>query len=188
MKMLKTTLNIPPVGPIIFATSLRAKRLSITINPDGTVRVAVPKKVSLTTAKKFLQSKIPWVKRHLDRLQKLRQDYLQTNMPAINKTKAKTFLTIRLNSLARKYGFNYNKLFIRNQKTRWGTCSSKNNISLNVNLVRLPKELQDYVILHELVHTKHKNHSRKFWAEMDKLVTDAGKLRKEMRKYRLGTV
>lgn len=100
MNMLKTTLNIPPVGPIIFAPSLRAKHLSITINPDRTLRVAVPKGVPLTTARKFLQSKIPWVKKHLDRLQKLRQDYLQTNLPAINKTKAKTFLAIRLNSLA----------------------------------------------------------------------------------------
>jgi predicted metal-dependent hydrolase len=88
--------------------------------------------------------------------------------------------------LAQKHGFKYNKLFIRNQGTRWGTCSSKNNISLNMNLIRLPQELQDYAILHELVHTKHKNHSKKFWAEMDKLVRDAKKLRKRMKEYRLG--
>ena len=55
-----------------------------------------------------------------------------------------------------------------------------------MNLIRLPQKLQDYVILHELVHTKHKNHSKKFWAEMDKLVGDGKKLRKEMKKYRIG--
>jgi len=131
-------------------------------------------------------SKIPWVNRHLERLRKLQQDYPQTNLTAASKAKAKTMLTVRLDYLARKYGYTYNKLFIRNQKTKWGTCSSKNNISLNVSLVRLPQELQDYVILHELVHTKHKNHGKKFWAEMGRLVGDAKRLKKEMRKYRPG--
>ena len=186
--MLTTTVNIRPLGPVLFTTSPRAKHLSVTIKPDRTIRVAVPKGVSLTTARKFLQSKIRWAKKHLDSLKRLQQDYPQTNLPAINKTKARTLLTMRLNYLARKYGFTYNTLFIRNQRTRWGSCSSRNNISLNMNLVRLPQELRDYVILHELVHTKHKNHSRRFWAEMDKLVGDSKRLRKEMRDDRLGVV
>jgi len=188
LNMLTTTVNIRPLGPVLFTTSPRAKYLSVTIKPDRTIRVAIPKGVSLTTARKFLQSKIPWAKKHLDRLKRLQQDYPQTNLPAINKTKARTLLTMRLNYLALKYGFTYNTLFIRNQRTRWGSCSSRNNISLNMNLVRLPQELRDYVILHELVHTKHKNHSRRFWAEMDKLVGDAKRSEKEMRKYRLGVV
>jgi len=188
LNMLTTTVNIRPLGPVLFATSPRAKYLSVTIKPDRTIRVAVPKGVSLTTAGKFLQSKIPWAKKHLNELQKLQQDCPRTNLPAINKTKAKTLLTMRLNYLARKYGFTYNTLFIRNQRTRWGSCSSRNNISLNMNLVRLPQELRDYVILHELVHTKHKNHSRRFWTELDKLVGDAKRLEKEMKKYSLGVV
>jgi hypothetical protein len=100
------------------------------------------------------------------------------NSVAINKKEAKTILTDRLNLLAQKYKFSYNRLFIRNQKTRWGSCSAKNNISLNMNLVRLPQKLQDYVILHELVHTKHKNHSKKFWAEMDRYVGDGKEVEK----------
>lgn len=102
------------------------------------------------------------------------------------KKEAKTILTDRLNFLAQKYKFSYNRLYIRNQKTRWGSCSSKNNISLNMNLIRLPQKLQDYVIIHELVHTKHKNHSKKFWAEMDRYVGDGKKLKKEMRECRIG--
>jgi predicted metal-dependent hydrolase len=181
-----STLTIPCVGPVIFIQSPRAKHLRITVKPDQTIKVTIPRGVPLTTARKFLQSKIPWAKKALKKLQQLQQDNAQTTLPPIDRTKAKTTLATRLNYLAQKHGFKYNRLFIRNQKTRWGTCSSKNNISLNMNLIRLPQELQDYVILHELVHIKHKNHSKKFWAQMDKLVGDGKKLRKRMRGYRLG--
>jgi hypothetical protein len=75
----------------------------------------------------------------------------------------------------------HQKKLTRNQKTRWATCSSKNNINLNMNLVNLFQALPGSVILHQSVHTKHGNHSRKFWAEMDKLVGDAEKLKKSMR-------
>jgi predicted metal-dependent hydrolase len=176
---------------VLFAASSKAKYLSITIKPDRTVRVAIPKGVSLPAATKFLKSKTSWAKRHLDTLQMLQQNRAQGSLPALGTTGAGPqapwggVLSARLNQLAGKYGFTYNRLFIRNQRTRWGTCSSRNNISLNINLLKLPQELQDYVMLHELAHTKHKNHSREFWAEMDRLVGDAKKLRKQMRSYKL---
>ncbi len=178
-------IDIPSIGPVLFVASPRAKYLSITIKPDRTIRVAIPQGVSLDTATKFLKSKTPWVKRHLDTLQMLQQSRAQGSLPALGTTIPGSVLSARLNELAGKYGFTYNRLFIRNQRTRWGTCSSRNNISLNINLLRLPQELQDYVMLHELAHTRHKNHSRDFWAEMDRLVGDAKKLRKQMRNYKL---
>ena len=80
----------------------------------------------------------------------------------------------------------YNRAGFRCQKTRWGNCSGKNNISLNVNVVFLSGELQDYVLLHELVHTKVKNHSRKFWAELDKYIEGkANELAKKLKKYNM---
>jgi len=181
-----TTLHIPSLCPVLFTTSTRAKHLSITIKPDQTIKVTIPKRVSLRTAKKFLLSKLPWAKKNLSKLQKLQKNYPQQSLLPINKKEAKTVLTERLNLLAQKYKFSYNRLFIRNQKTRWGSCSAKNNISLNMNLIRLPQTLQDYVIIHELVHTKHKNHSKKFWAEMDRYVGDGKKLKREMRGCRMG--
>jgi predicted metal-dependent hydrolase len=179
------TTTIPKIGPVAFSQSPRAKHLSITIKPDQTVRVAIPKGVSLPTAQHFLLSKIPWIKKQLNKLKKLQHDYSPVDLQPIDKQKAKTILTIRLRCMANKYGFTYNKLFIRNQKTRWGSCSGKNNISLNVNLIRLRSELIDYVILHELVHTKIKNHSKKFWAKMDRYVGDGKELRKELKGYGL---
>ena len=89
----------------------------------------------------------------------------------------------RLAQLAKKHGFTYNKVYIRSQKTRWGSCSHRNNISLNVNLVRLSEKLIDYTILHELVHTREKNHGQRFWQQLDVLVGDARALNRELRQY-----
>ena len=74
---------------------------------------------------------------------------------------------------------------MKNQRTLWGSCSHRNNINLNVNLLRLPEELRDYVILHELVHTRHKNHSRAFWRDLDRFVGDAKGLQRHLRQFRL---
>ncbi|MDH3344711.1 MAG: M48 family metallopeptidase, partial [Desulfobacteraceae bacterium] len=82
-----------------------------------------------------------------------------------------------------KHGFKYNRVFIRNQKTRWGSCSSKDNISLNVKLVRLPEKLMDYIILHELVHTRVKNHGKKYYAVLDRIVGDRKSLDRELKNY-----
>ena len=71
-------------------------------------------------------------------------------MPKINKEEAKVKLGKRLSELAKEHKFQYNKVSIRNQRTRWGSCSSKNNISLNMKLLHLPDQLIDYILLHEL--------------------------------------
>ncbi|MBW8000442.1 MAG: M48 family metallopeptidase [Planctomycetes bacterium] len=92
----------------------------------------------------------------------------------------------QLDYFSKKHNFSYNRAGFRCQKTRWGSCSGKNDISLNVNIAFLPEELQDYVLLHELVHTKVKNHSRNFWAELDKYTDNRAKeLSKELKKYRM---
>jgi len=165
------TTQLPGLPPVTFTKSTKARHLRMTIYPDRTIRVTIPTRTTLKTAQNFLQQRLPWARKHLDKLSELQtvQNSAPT-MPALCRTTARTALTTRLNHLAQKHGFKYNRLFVRNQKTKWGTCSSKNNISLNINLVRLPQEIQDYVIIHELVHLHHKNHSKKFWAEMEKLV------------------
>jgi predicted metal-dependent hydrolase len=183
-----TAVDFAQLGVVHFTHSARAKHLSITVRHDQSIRVAIPKGVTQAAAEKFLRSKIPWIKRSLIKIQSLKQEKKeqpQYDIRNIDRDKAKVYLTMRINQLANKYGFEFNRLFIRNQKTRWGSCSSMNNINLNMKLVFLPVELQDYVILHELVHTRHKNHGKKFWKAMDKLVGDAKGLRKQMRRHRL---
>jgi len=78
-------------------------------------------------------------------------------------SEAKLFLPNRAKYLADKFGFTLNRVTVRDVRSRWGSCSSEKNISLNIHLMRLPEHLRDYIILHELCHTKHLNHSSKFW-------------------------
>jgi len=111
------------------------------------------------------------------------QNHIKTGITWLLRKEAKAFLPFRVAHLAEKYGFSYNRVFVKNIKTRWGSCSGKNNINLNIHLMRLPDHLIDYVILHELVHTLHRNHSRSFWNALDKLCGDSHRLRKEMRSY-----
>jgi len=96
---------------------------------------------------------------------------------------AKEVLPVRVCHLADKHGFQFNKLSFRNNKSRWGSCSGINNISLNIHLMRLPDHLIDYVILHELCHIEEKNHSQSFWDLLESVCPDSKQLRKELRNY-----
>jgi predicted metal-dependent hydrolase len=184
-------LKIETLGPVIFAQSRRAKRISISIRPFRPVRVAFPPRISRRRAQAFLQENLHWAQKNLDYVRKIEQEHETTldDTPPIPQTQAKAMLKNRLQALAQQHGFTYNRVAVRNQKTRWGSCSHLNNINLNINLVALTPDLMDYVILHELVHTRIKNHSKKFWAELDRVVGGKGRakdLDKRLGRHRLG--
>lgn len=111
------------------------------------------------------------------------QDYIRKGIIEALKIEAKQYLPQRTELLANKFDFIYSKVSARNAKTRWGSCSGKNNISLNIHLIRLPEQLIDYVILHELCHTIEKNHGKNFWALLDKVSGNAKGLDKELKNY-----
>ncbi len=181
-------IEIDGVGPVLFDRSRRAKHLIIHVKPFTGIRVAVPYGVSWDKAEKIVCSKIDWIHKQQARIRKIRQKYgsLLKDFESINKAEARRKLIRRLEELAEWNGFDYNKVFIRNQRTRWGSCSTSNNINLNMKLILLPDELIDYVILHELLHTQIKNHSRKFWTELDRLVGRAKHFAKQLKEYGLG--
>lgn len=113
------------------------------------------------------------------------QDAIRKGIERALKIEAKQYLPEKVKGLAVKFEFNFNKLTLKNIKSRWGSCSRKNNINLSIHLMRLPDHLVDYVILHELAHTVHHNHSKRFWTLLDKVTSDAKSLDKELRKYRI---
>lgn len=182
------TINIGSLGPVLFEKSKRAKRPNITIRPYKGIRVAVPQRLSFKRAKEFLLSHLDWTEQNLEYVRKVEKEHKSTinDFPLIDKKRAKSIIVKRLDCLAQEHGLKYNRVFIRNQKTRWGSCSSSNNINLNVNIVSIREELMDYVILHELVHTEILNHSKHFWSRLDRCVANAKILDKELGKHRFG--
>jgi len=168
------------VGIIRYIKNNRAKRIVISIKPKF-VRVTVPRRQTLKDAQKFVEQKIDWIKKHLKNMELLLKK--NKKLPLIIKKDAREILERRLAELAQLHNFQYNRVSIRNQQTRWGSCSSKDNISLNMKLLHLPEELIDYILLHELVHTRVKNHSKDFWNELETIVPNARMMDNKLREY-----
>lgn len=180
--------EINGIGPVLFKRSKRAKRMRISLKPFEGVRVAVPDRWSFKKAEEFVHTKIEWMQTHLHKIRQYEKEnkLMLDAFANIDREKAKLKLTGRLKCLAEKHGLAYNKVFIRNQKTRWGSCSHKNNISLNMKIFHLPEELMDYIILHELAHTRVKDHSNRFWSELNILVEDGKGMSSKLREYGAG--
>ena len=179
------TIDIEGVGPVLFERSIKARKLNITVKPFRGVRVAVPKGLAFKKAEQIARSKISWIKKHQEKMWKLEEEYEKIPKVHIDRETAKQLLVSRLEEIAAVHGYTYNRVTIRNQKTRWGSCSSKNNISLNMKLVLLPDDLRDFILLHELVHTKIKNHGNDFWEEITKTEPNARELTKQINKLDL---
>ncbi|MCK4447935.1 MAG: M48 family metallopeptidase [Candidatus Marinimicrobia bacterium] len=149
---------------ILSFTAIDTERLSILIK-NGIVNIRYPESLQMTD----------------ERVQRA----IQVGVVEAYRIEAKEYLPTRVEYLAKKHGFIYNKVFIKNMKSRWGSCSSKNNINLNLQLMRLPSGLIDYVILYELVHTKVRNHSPDFLIVLNNVIEDAQDKRRQLKKYSL---
>ncbi len=113
------------------------------------------------------------------------QNFIRKTVEETWRIEAKKYLPVRANALAKKFDLQYKRISIKNAKTRWGSCSAANNINLNLQLMRLPDNLIDYVILHELMHTKEKNHQASFWKKFEEILPGARQLDKELNRYNL---
>ena len=182
------SVQIDNLGTVTFVKSSRARYQRITVGPDKTVTVTIARNSNLKDAKWFLESKIPWIKKQFKKIDQHVQTKYTPDLD-IDLKEAQIYLFKRLDYFSKKYNLPYNQAAFRCQKTLWGSCSAKNNISLNINLAFLPAECQDYIILHELVHTKVKNHSRFFWSELDKYTDNrARELAKQLQRYNIRSI
>ncbi len=180
----KKVVKIRGVGEVLLERSRRAKHFNLTIKPMNVIRVAVPSDVSFMDAELFARSKKQWLRKHLEKIEVMAREIEDAvAVYPVDRRAARQVLVCRLNQLSEGLCLHYNKVFIKCQKTRWGSCSMANNINLNLNLVRLPQELMDYAIIHELVHTKVKNHGRRFWELLTLCLPDAEALDRELDRY-----
>lgn len=164
--------------------SPRAKRITLRIRGDGTVVVTRPKHCPKILAQTFARTKRDWITHKLQAQEKtntLTLDEINTL-----RKKAKAYLPNRTQELAQKHGITIGNVTIRHQSTRWWSCSSRNTISLNCELMRLPQELCDYVILHELAHVRHKHHQTTFWEYLEHICPESKKKDRELKEYTLG--
>ncbi|MFZ2555991.1 MAG: SprT family zinc-dependent metalloprotease [Minisyncoccia bacterium] len=164
--------------------STRAKYMRLTVQPGGTVILTVPHRVPEGMIEKFLAAHTEWIEKGVKRMQNLkalpvsgRRSYLK------HKEEARAFINERLAYWNAFYGFTHGRIAIKNTKRLWGSCSRKGNLNFSYALLFLPRELADYVIVHELAHLKEHNHSARFWALVHKHQPDYLLLRRELRRY-----
>jgi predicted metal-dependent hydrolase len=167
-------LTDPQVGEVLLVKSDRSRSISIRVHPVKGVRVSVPRIVPFAAAVAFYKMKRNWVLEVMARQRERFKDVQVASPDEVEalRRKAKAELPSRLAELAGRYGFVYNRVVIKHNATNWGSCSSKNNINLNLNIVRLPKVLQDYILLHELCHLRHHDHGHAFHLLLEHLLTD----------------
>lgn len=182
----KNLYNHPLLGEVVLVRSWRARRLSLTVRPSGEVRLSYPGFVSKTKALEFLDSRVEWVEQSRERFAErgaVRVEYSTEEIEQM-RHEAKEWLPGRVAFWAEKFGFRYGRVTIRASRSKWGSCSGENNISLSLYLMTLPPHLRDYVIIHELCHTVHHNHSKSFHSLVDQCLAGEEKnLRSELRRF-----
>ncbi len=157
------------------------KSIGITITKESEVVVRAPYGVSERKIQRLVKEKQEWIQKHLIKMKAREPEPVRELDPELEKmyrSMAADILNMECAYFAKKMGVTYNKVTIRDQKSRWGSCSSNGNISLNWRLLFMHPKIGRYVVVHELAHRKQMNHSREFWAEVEKVLPDYRKYRK----------
>lgn len=166
--------------------SARARRMRLSVYPDGGVVLTLPYGTPSNFVSLFLHQKTVWLAKHLRNLFRVklqirdardRKEYLKY------RSHARTLALHRLRYFNESYGFTYERISIRDQRTRWGSCSKKGNLNFNYRIALLPPHLADYIIVHELCHLGSFDHSKHFWDLVARTIPEHRKMRQELRTY-----
>ena len=167
------------------------KTLGLEVKPTGEVLARVPMYVSDRDIKKFIDSHKKWIIEKCSLVKAREKHECVTTCPPYvefsrrDRDVIEGHRPLRVQSDSLKMDVTYNRVSVRNQKTRWGSCSSKGNLNFNYRLFYLPEELLDYVVVHELAHRLHMNHSKDFWQEVERYFPDYKECRKQLKEVEL---
>jgi hypothetical protein len=159
----------------------------LSVYPDGRVAVTTPYLLNARSAERLIREKAQWLLSKLDYFSTHRQKEMTPRFSRREylryRERARTRITQRIETLNRYYGFSYNRISIRDQKTCWGSCSKQRNLNFNYRLLFLPSRICDYVIIHELCHLKELNHSKRFWNLVAHSMPDYQEAKRELQTY-----
>ena len=161
------------------------KTVAIQVNSDLSVTVRAPYSASEKDIEEILKKKEAWISRHIEKIKKTKERFEAEPTEKLTREKvialaeeALKVIPERVEYFAKVIGVTYGKITVRNQKTRWGSCSSKGNLNFNCLLMLAPPEVLDYVVVHELCHRKQMNRSKAFWLEVEKVLPNYKEVRK----------
>ena len=161
------------------------KTVSLQIDRDLTLTVRAPYRMSDAAVRKFVEEKSDWIEKNMRKMQERQEEYetepeerLTAEMLRELAKEAVRYIPERAAFYAPLIGVDYGRITIRNQRSRWGSCSSKGNLNFNCLLMLTPPEILDYVVVHELCHRVEMNHSPFFWQEVENILPDYKKRRK----------
>ena len=180
--------RLPSAGSIDFPETgiagirvIRSSRrtLSLQVRHTGEVIVRAPMRASLGEIESFVRKNRAWLERHLAKVEEEKKNAEMSAAPPLSMEEIRALadralqvIPGRVRHFAPLVGVTYGRITVRNQRTRWGSCSGKGNLNFNCLLMLAPPEVLDYVIVHELCHRKEMNHSPRFWAEVERIIPD----------------
>ena len=155
------------------------KTIAIQINRDLTITVRAPRYAKRNEIEAILRKKESWIRKHIEQIKLENAQNRENEIKYLTDQeieelaeRAVAYIPGRVAYFSKIIGVTYGRITIRNQKTRWGSCSSKGNLNFNCLLMLMPSEIIDYVVVHELCHRKEMNHSKNFWREVEKILPD----------------
>jgi len=156
--------------------------MHLSVHPDGKVMVTVPTVFNQKKVDLFVEKYAHWIAKKIKQIKSRNIIWGEKKLIPIYKKQARVFVEERCAYFGKLYGVKPEKISIRGQKSRWGSCSRKGNLNFNYQIIFLPPQLADQVIVHELCHLIEFNHSKRFWDLVGKAIPDYVAVRKELRK------
>ncbi|HEX5429549.1 MAG TPA: SprT family zinc-dependent metalloprotease [Patescibacteria group bacterium] len=164
-----------------FKSGKSYRRLAIRVFPSGRVVVTKPRRLSVSQAQFFVDKKMHWIRKKLEFYKSAHVYDWKDYVPDL--PKSLEFVKGRLAHFNQHYQFAYGMVRVKNQKSVWGTCSARKNLNFNAKIIALPPEQADYIIVHELCHTRELNHSQKFWDLVAEQIPDYKRIKQELKLY-----